>query len=432
MSRPRTPGGAAMKSLGCPRPGGTRHPETLLSAGPLTAALDRAVRVGQHENEADRLRSALDEALFPLSDDVPAASAFSGDPAVAAVLRVALANAPQLRHRYQGYLDLADARLDDIVHSRLQAARRRLHRRIPAERAEFSLREGLVGFGACLLQRPGPDPMLVEVLAYLVELVLSSDGASRPGWWVHHSPLDDLSEAAEWPAGHACFTLPDGSAGIMALLALARLRGVRVPHLDSALRAVVAWHRAHQRTDERGRPHWPEAVTEPHPDPRPSAHREGNVQGPGWCGNLGIARAVQLAGLALGDPGLRRTAVAAAHAALTRDAHLFETGGICHGPHGAAFTALRIAADEGSLPLADAAAELLSAVCPDARIGDVHGGLLDGSVGERLTRPPGNPRIVLPPAGAAPWDSLLLLAPHRTPRADPRPALTRTDTRRPN
>ncbi|SFO05923.1 lanthionine synthetase LanC family protein [Amycolatopsis rubida] len=415
-----------MKSLACPdfHCDGGGHPETLLCRGPLTAALGEAVRAGQAGGDTGRLRDLLDRALTGPSADAPGESAFDGDPALASTLQVVVINAPHLRGRYQGFLDLADARLDMIVHRRLQAARERLRLRRPLERAEFSLREGLVGLGACLLQRPGAerDPMLVQVAAYAVELVLSADRTGRPGWWVHHSPSQDRSDDGEWPDGHACFTLLDGSAGIMALLALARLRGIRVPLLDAALRSVSAWHDAHRLTDEHGLAHWPEVVTDPRPDPRPIAHQAADAQGPGLCGNLGIARATQLAGIALCDPALRRSALATARTALTRDTHLFETGGICHGPHGAAVAALRIAADEPgdtAADLAEAAANLLRAVRPDARLGDIHGGLLDGTVGERITRSVGDPRIALPPDGAAAWDSLLLLAPHRPPPARP-------------
>ncbi|WP_336159900.1 lanthionine synthetase LanC family protein [Amycolatopsis sp. VC5-11] len=415
-----------MKSLACPQfhcdDGG--HPETLLYRGSLTAALDEAVRVGQAEADAGFLQDLLDQALTASSTDSPGGSALTGDPAVASVLRITLINAPHLRGRYQGFLDLADARLDTIARQRLQTARERLRLRLPLARAEYSLREGLVGLGACLLQRPdaAQDPMLVQVVAYAVELVLSSGEAGRPGWWVPHSPLDDLSQAEDWPDGHACFTLLDGSAGLMALLAVARLRDVRVPRLNAALRSVSAWHDAHRLTDEHGRPHWPEVVADPQPDPRPIAHQAADAQGPGVCGNLGIARATQLAGLARNDPALRRTAVAAARTALTRDAHLFETGGICHGPHGAALAALRIAADEPgdhAVGLAEAAGTLIRTVHPDARHADPHGGLLDGTVGEHITRSNGDPRIALPPDEAAAWDSLLLLAQRCAPAPVP-------------
>lgn len=418
-------GGAAMKSLGCPSfEVGVSHPETLLSAGPLTAALGVAVRTRRSVVEVTHLRALLDDVVLSRPSQLAVGTAFCGAPAVAAVLRIALNKAPQLQQRYEVFLELADAEVDEIVRTRLLAACQRLRRRLPLARAEYSLREGLVGLGACLLQRTDAarDPLLVAVVAYLVALVSSGEETGRPGWWVHHSPLDDLAQKEEWPDGHACFTLLDGSAGIMALLALARLRGIRVAHDDEALQTLTDFHGAHERVDRHGRPWYPEVVTDPSPDLNSALDHDGDVQGPGVCGTLGIARATQLAGQALDDPALCRGAVAAAHAALTRDAGLFETGGICHGPHGAAIAALRMAADEAdACALAETAGSLLSAVDSDACVGDPHGGLLDGSVGERITRPPGRSRIALPAPAPVSWDSLLLLAPSWSPPRLPAP-----------
>ncbi|MET9260510.1 lanthionine synthetase LanC family protein [Amycolatopsis sp. NPDC004079] len=427
-------GGVAVSALGCPDPFAEvpAHPCTLLADGPLTTTLRRAVRVGQRKGSRQRLRDALDRLPpAPTGDLLPGessgASAFVGAPALAAVLRVATTNAPDdIAADYRQRFEEADARLDLIVRDRLWAAYRRLDERTGPARAEFSVREGLAGLGLCLLQRPGPDPLLANVVECFVELVLSGRGEPRPGWWVHDSPCHDLSERKEWPHGHADLSLPDGSAGILALLALARSQGVSVYGLDVAMRTVVEWYRAHQRTDETGYAWWPDVVTDPEPDSAPELHlRQANHSAPGWCGTLGIARSLQLAGIALGDDELCETAVDAACTALMRDTHEFFWGGLCHGPQGAALIAKRMFRDAGG-PFSDAAVgELRTALDWKALPTTPRGGLLDGAVGVQVSQTPDKSETVLPSPGTAQWDSLLgVAAPRPASRAVPaRPLL---------
>ncbi|SFQ27707.1 lanthionine synthetase LanC family protein [Amycolatopsis rubida] len=407
-----------MKGLGCPGPGRERntppHPLTLLDAdSPLTTAMYVAVRAGQTRGFPESLPAALD-ALPPVSlFDVPGAgeTGFCGAAALASVLRIASINAPHLAEAYRHRLAAADARLDGIVHTRLDAARRRLHDGARPARAEFSLRQGLSGLGMCLLQRPGPDPLLPAVLEYLVDLVVNFGDTERPGWWVDDSPHPDLREREEWRHGHADLTLPDGSGGILALLSLAWRARVRVPAMDTAIRTLAEWYRRHLRADEIGNPWWPDVVGDPDPAAEPDAGvRRPSQLVPGWCGGLGIDRSVQLAGMALGDAGLRETAVAAAGAALHWDADEIRQGGLCHGPQGAQWLALRMAADESddaACSLRSAAGVLRSVVRPHAARTASGGGFLDGALGVLVSQSPNETSVDLPSADAAQWDCVL-------------------------
>lgn len=431
-----------MRGLGCPGSGGEgfEHPRvlTLLADSPLATALYVAVRAGQSPGFAGALPPLLDWLPSTLSNDVPGEgeSAFCGAAAFASVLRIAATNAPHLAKEYRQRLDAADARVDTIVQARLKTARDRLQTGTRPARAEFSLRQGLTGLGMCLLQRPDPGPQLRDLLDYLVELVSGFGGTGRPGWWVDDSPLPDLSDRQEWPHGHADLTLPDGSAGILALLSLAWCDGVRVPGMDVAIKSLAEWYRRHLRTDERGDPWWPEVVTDPEPVTRPELHlREASQLVPGWCGGLGIARSVQLAGIALGDRDLRDAAVAAARAALLWEFPEFFRPGLCHGPQGAEFIALRMAADESdddACRLLGAAAAM-RAITHDVKSLTVRGGLLDGSLGVLVSQASNEARTVLPPTDSAQWDCLLgittIRASSRAVPARPSPGKSPQDQR---
>ena len=91
-----------------------------------------------------------------------------------------------------------------------------------------------------------------------------------------------------------------GIAGPLALLALAMRQDIRVPGHAEAIRRICTWLDDWQQASPAG-PWWPEKITvaELHAG-KPSMSGPAR---PSWCyGTPGIARAQQLAGIALHDP----------------------------------------------------------------------------------------------------------------------------------
>lgn len=256
------------------------------------------------------------------------ASLFHGAPALEFVLGRA-------GHRDRN----VQAAVDRVVAHRLATARRRsMTARLP-DTAEFDLVRGLTGLGALLLTRTEPSSLLEEVLAYLVSLARPAEsgddagGAGLPGWW---SPTGPGHMSV--PGGCGDNGMAHGIAGPLALLAIAARRGVQVTgHLD-AIQTFAHWledfggfYRI-TRDQLTGTPPPPAA-----PPTRPS-----------WCyGTLGIARALQLAGLALGDPARRQAAEDLALTALTDPARLarITDASLCHGWAGVLTATRAIAAD---------------------------------------------------------------------------------------
>jgi hypothetical protein len=212
-----------------------------------------------------------------------------------------------------------------------------------------------------------------------------------------------------------------GIGGVLALLALAARNGVVADGHHAALRTILAWLDRWQQETGRG-PAWPYWVTRgelrtgrlapPAPPRRPS-----------WCyGTAGLARAQQLAALALGDTDRQINAENALVAALTDPDQLKATtdNGLCHGFAGLAHLAARTADDAhpstvGQLRAAIPA--LLAAVHPSGTDPELMAttliqdeergpGLLDGAAGIALA--------LLAPITAAPprsaWDACLLIA----------------------
>ncbi|KDN82284.1 lanthionine synthetase C family protein [Kitasatospora cheerisanensis] len=205
----------------------------------------------------------------------------------------------------------------------------------------YDLVSGLAGLGAVLLDhhpRAGTaDSALHLVLRALVRL--SEPIAELPGWWVAQSPDDCAPTSAE--RGHANLGLAHGLPGPLALLALCWRQGLRVPGQRTALSLWADWLLGQARQDRYG-PWWPQSVDlttidqlPDHPQPPGDCERPGR---PSWCyGSPGIARALQLAGLALDQPDWRecaeQAAAAAVHRALdtaTGPAALTDAG-LCHG-----------------------------------------------------------------------------------------------------
>ncbi|MBG0818953.1 lanthionine synthetase LanC family protein [Planomonospora sp. ID82291] len=256
------------------------------------------------------------------------ASLFHGAPALEFVLGRAGRTSPGVQ-----------AAVDRVVAARLAAARRRRDSALLVPLAEFDLIRGLTGLAALLLARESPPPLLGEVLACLVSLAhpVHDDGRVLPGWWSADGPGHE-----EVVGGHGNNGVAHGIAGPLALLSIAARHGIQVDGQTDAIEVFARW------LDVFGAFYWitRDQLTQ---EPPPSSAPPGR---PSWCyGALGIARALQLAALALGDPARRQMAEEMALAALADPARLdlVTDASLCHGWAGL-LTVTRAVATDSAAP----------------------------------------------------------------------------------
>ncbi|MFI6287404.1 lanthionine synthetase C family protein [Streptomyces sp. NPDC051018] len=376
-----------------------------LAYGPPGIALlhiERAARdLGPWQRAHDWLAAASHQPLTSGPDSHP----FYGMPALAHALACAADHIPG---SYQRALNSMDDRITIDVGRRLDVA----HRRIDAGRlpqlAEFDAIRGLTGYGSYLLRRdPGSAPTRA-VLDYCVRLTepLPHQGEALPGWWTETGPSGNPDD--RFPRGHANNGMAHGIGGVLALLALAARRGTVVDGHHAALRTILAWL---DRWETGHGPAWPYWITR---DELRTGHLTPSApQRPSWCyGSAGLARAQQLAALALGDTSRQIGAENALVAALTDADQLKVTtdDGLCHGFAGLAHIASR-AADDAHATTAGRMRVAIPALLneihpPDTALGDGEPGLLNGAAGVALALLA--PSTAVPPRSA--WDSCLLVA----------------------
>ncbi|WP_055483754.1 lanthionine synthetase C family protein [Sphaerimonospora mesophila] len=267
------------------------------------------------------------------------AGLYYGAPAIGFMLHAASSGGCS---RYRSAATALDASVLRLARRRVALATARMERGESATFGEYDLFYGLTGIGALLLHRmPGSDT-LADILRYLICLTRPrhDDGIDLPGWWVAHDPDPILPT----PGGHANFGIAHGAAGLLALLALAASRGCLIDAQHEAIEDLCAWFDRWQQDSSVG-PWWPQWVTcEELRTGRLACTSPG---WPSWCyGAVGIARALQLAGIATGDPR-RRMAAEDAMAACLTDQQLdrITEAGLCHGMAGVYQTAYRAAQD---------------------------------------------------------------------------------------
>ncbi|MEU2415744.1 lanthionine synthetase C family protein [Streptomyces sp. NPDC013099] len=254
------------------------------------------------------------------------ASLFHGAPALEFVLA-----------RANGAGDDVRAAVDRVVDARLAAARRRQAAGALPHLAEWDLIRGLTGLAALLLSRKPPAHRLPDVLACLVALAdpARSDGRMLPGWWSAVGP-----DGKEMAGGHGNNGMAHGVAGPLAVLSLALRGGVNVPGQEEAIGTFATW------LDRHGTHYWSTAADlDADQPPTPNPARQS------WCyGQPGIARAQQLAALALGDPARRRAAEDTVAAILTDPLRLarITDSTLCHGWAGLLTLTRAVAADSPS------------------------------------------------------------------------------------
>jgi hypothetical protein len=334
----------------------------------------------------------------------PGDGLFRGAPAVAFVLNAA--RSPW----YARALAALDPHVDALTRRRLERAHARVDARRLPELREWDLISGLTGLGIHQLARHGDTPLLRDILRHLVRLTrpITIDGENLPGWWCVNGPADrPRPQDRRWHGGHANLGLAHGIAGPLALLSITMGRGIGVPGQADAVALICSWLDRH-RQGTGTRAWWPGTLSRA--EWRTGAVRQRGPQRPSWCyGTPGLARAQQLAGLALGDTARRRLADDALAGCVGDPAQLsgLTDTTLCHGWAGLLLTTWRAAGDAlddrltRRLPRLRA---LLDRQPPgDGRPGA--SGLLEGAAGPRLVRHTTHPTA--PPT--ARWDACLLL-----------------------
>jgi hypothetical protein len=339
--------------------------------------------------EAGRWDAALEALRLATADGVSVsdnASLYYGAPAVAFVL--AACDRPTI---VRAKATACEATVI-LTRRRLCAAHGRIDQRKQPPYAEFDLIRGLTGLGV-VLRRVGNDDVLREVLTYLVRLTEPIGGL--PGWWCHHRPHRTQSGP---PGGHSNHGIAHGITGPLALLALTFRDGTTVNGHAEAINRICQWLDTWQRHTDIGRPWWPQTINLD--DLRNHEPSQSDLLRPSWCyGTPGIARAQQLAALALGDLTRQHLTEQAFNSCVNDAAQISQLTdrSLCHGTAGLLTVARRIAGD-ALTPIA--LPPLWRLHHQTAAAADEPAGFLEGAAGAALAAAT---------TAAASWDACLLL-----------------------
>ncbi|GLZ30904.1 hypothetical protein Lesp02_30930 [Lentzea sp. NBRC 105346] len=331
------------------------------------------------------------------------AGLYLGAPAVTFMLDVAAAGATG---RYQEALADVDGHIKMLAHRRADAALARMTTGAPPGFREYDVFFGLSGIGALLLRRAPGSSAMERVLDYLVALARSRcvDGDALPGWWVGHDPHRRVSAA--YKDGHSNFGMAHGIAGPLALLGQAMRRGIAVDGQYEAIITICEWLDSWQQDGAAG-PWWPEWITLA--ELRTGRPDHAGPARPSWCyGTPGIARAGQLAGIAIGDARRQQMYEQALVRCLDDPAQQarIADGGLCHGWAGLYQIVWRSAQDAETPALAEHLPRLATNLGQHAKLGpSTKHGFLDGTAGTALA-------LLTAAHNTAPisgWDACLLI-----------------------
>jgi hypothetical protein len=355
-----------------------------LAKGAAGIAVLHGIRAQHGHGGLDRVHAWLTHLAQDELSAGPGVGLWFGVPAAAFAFRAA---APG--HYRRAVADL-DAAVTQLVNTRLVDAESRMKVGVRPLVAEFDLVHGLTGFGAYLLRREPRGDLMGRVLTYLThvtEPVLVDDEAGRtaPGWWARDAPSPRLVH--RYGGGHGNFGMAHGIAGPLALLALAMRHGITVEGHAEAIIRICDWLDSWRQASPAG-PWWPEHITVGELHVGETVYR--GPARPSWCyGTPGLARAQQLAGVALRDPARQEVAEQALDRCLGDPAQLARVSdlSLCHGWAGLTATVWCAAADARSPNVARHLPSLFDKLLRNADQLEPHGppGLIDGSSGVALT-----------------------------------------------
>lgn len=365
-------------------PSSPRWRDQSLSQGAAGVAVLHGVRAQDGLSSGDSMHAWLARATHEDLSAGHRAGLWFGAPAIAFALSTA---APT---QYQRAMASLDVSITQLVHARLETALARMDAAIRPSPSEFDLVLGLTGLGAYLLHRDSHADLIRRVLAYLVRLtepIPAPDeaGLSAPGWWTNDLPSGPPDPALG--AGHANLGMAHGIGGPLALLALAMRWGVTVDGHAAAIDRICQWLDAWRHEAPAG-PWWPERVTLA--ELRSGRSVQDGPARPSWCyGTPGLARAQQLAGLAVRDPVRQEAAEHALARCLADPAQLARIidPALCHGWAGLLATAWYAAADARSPDIGAHLPRLLDTLLDHTRDAPPGRppGLIEGSAGVALT-----------------------------------------------
>lgn len=373
-----------------------------LANGAAGIALLHAERARTGHGHPGTVHTWLAAATAAGVDAGPQASLFFGVPALAYAVHAA-AEGTDTYQRARANLHAAATAL---TRDRLNQAHTRIDRGQRPALAEFDLIRGLTGLGAYHLRVDPHHKITADVLDYLVRLTepLPNHSSELPGWWTDLAPNGRPSP--NYPHGHSNFGLAHGVAGPLALLALAKLRGVTVTGHADAINRIHTWLDTWTQHSPSG-PWWPRTIT-PEDIERGQPRDTGPGQ-PSWCyGTPGLARAQQLAALATADIRRQHDAETALLACLNDPAQLDQITdiGLCHGAAGLLHTTARAAADATNPALATHLPTLTERLLAHLEPADAGSELLDGRTGAAIALH----TMFTDAIPATRWDACLLLA----------------------
>lgn len=371
------------------------------AAGVALAHIE-AARTG--DGSWDTARTWITRALSAPVNGSGTATLWSGAPALGLVTAVAATSS--------AHLPRARTRLDEVTtrftQHRLDQAYIRIDRGERPPLAEFDLIQGLTGLAVYHLHTRPDATITRQVLAYLVRLTLplTDDPDQLPGWWTEQSPHSRLDPA--FPGGHLNLGVAHGISAPLAVLSLALMRGIAVSGHTDAIGRMCAVLDAYRHSAPAGM-WWPYYLTPERWKSGPNTTAS-TGQRPSWCyGTPGLARAQQLAGLALNDQS-RQAMAEQSMADCLRDTSQLDTLtalGLCHGWAGLLHCAWRVNTDASGSPLA-ADLDRIAAALLDRLEHDGHPDpeFLDGRAGIALALH----TYATGTAPGVPWDAHLALA----------------------
>ncbi len=314
--------------------------------------------------------------------------------------------------RYRNLL----AKIDGNLAPRVLAQCNKLRQQSPGCSVnQFDAISGLSGIGVYLMNRRG-DSEVAEALDAVLRcfVQLSTETRGLP-WWHSPAALLDKNMLKRFPAGNINLGLAHGISGPLALMSKALSAGIGVDGLQGAVDRVARYLNGEKRIDKWG-PGWPDAVSLTCGD-----EHIGLVSNrPAWCyGSAGVARALWLAGSALGEARYQELALQGMEAVYARlnstPSNLPPT--FCHGLSGLLQITLRFQHDTGldvfSREAGVLTEQILGSFDPEAPMGFYsvepgnrrvdNPGLLDGAPGVVMT--------LLAATGAYEphWDKLFLI-----------------------
>lgn len=241
--------------------------------------------------------------------------------------------------RYKNFLNTLESLIFQNISSLIDLVEEKYKNERSSKANLYDVIEGLAGIGRYILLTSTSkytNELLCKINTCLINMLneVYIHDSKLPGWYISNANLSSDLEKELYPKGNFNYSLAHGISGILSLLSLSYIKGIKVTGQKETINNMVSWILNLQNKDMYG-PYWEGRISLE--DYMSNTLIDSQPKRESWCyGSPGISRAIYLGGKALNQDDVCEKSLEVFKTIFSRPRDLWalDSSSFCHGKAG--------------------------------------------------------------------------------------------------